>query len=67
MSDATIEKFPAARALDQHLTTPVDSPADHSPNQQQAERKLLRKLDWRIIPILWFLFLVSFFDRSNIG
>lgn len=31
------------------------------------ERKLLWKLDLRVIPILWFLFLVSFFDRSNIG
>ena len=31
------------------------------------EKKLLRKLDWRIIPALWFLFLVSFMDRSNIG
>lgn len=31
------------------------------------EKKLLRKLDLRVIPILWCLFLVSFFDRSNIG
>ncbi|KAE8356760.1 major facilitator superfamily domain-containing protein [Aspergillus coremiiformis] len=31
------------------------------------EKKLLRKLDWRIIPGLWLLFLVSFMDRSNIG
>lgn len=31
------------------------------------EKKLLRKLDWRVIPALWFLFLVSFMDRSNIG
>lgn len=31
------------------------------------EKKLLRKLDWRVIPALWFLFLVSFMDRSNIA
>ncbi|KAE8151332.1 vitamin H transporter [Aspergillus avenaceus] len=31
------------------------------------EKKLLRKLDWRVIPALWFLFLISFMDRSNIG
>ncbi|PYH91992.1 vitamin H transporter [Aspergillus ellipticus CBS 707.79] len=31
------------------------------------EKKLLRKIDWRVIPALWFLFLVSFMDRSNIG
>jgi hypothetical protein len=34
---------------------------------KELEKKLLRKLDIRIIPILWCLFLVSFFDRSNIG
>lgn len=42
----------------EHSKTPID-PA--------LEKKLLRKLDFRVIPILWFLFLVSFFDRSNIG
>lgn len=42
----------------EHSKTPID-PA--------LERKLVRKLDFRVIPILWFLFLVSFFDRSNIG
>ena len=34
---------------------------------ERTEKKLLNKLDFRIIPALWFLFLVSFFDRSNIG
>ncbi|PLB44216.1 vitamin H transporter [Aspergillus steynii IBT 23096] len=33
----------------------------------ELEKKLLRKLDWRVIPALWFLFLISFMDRSNIG
>ncbi|KAI9735682.1 MAG: hypothetical protein M1834_001698 [Cirrosporium novae-zelandiae] len=31
------------------------------------EKRLLRKLDLRIIPVLWFLFLVSFVDRGNLG
>ncbi|KAF2097855.1 MFS general substrate transporter [Rhizodiscina lignyota] len=31
------------------------------------ERKILRKLDFGILPVLWFLFLVSFVDRGNIG
>jgi len=39
-------------------TTPID---------KALEKKLLRKLDLRVVPILWCLFLVSFFDRSNIG
>jgi hypothetical protein len=29
------------------------------------EKKLLRKIDWRLIPALTFLFYLSFLDRSN--
>ncbi|KAJ4355059.1 hypothetical protein N0V95_003277 [Ascochyta clinopodiicola] len=32
-----------------------------------AERRLLRKLDLRILPVLWVLYLVNFIDRANIG
>ena len=32
-----------------------------------AESKLLRKVDLRLIPILWFLFMLAFLDRTNIG
>lgn len=31
------------------------------------ERKILRKIDFGILPVLWCLFLVSFVDRGNIG
>lgn len=27
------------------------------------EKKLLRKLDWHILPILWILYLCAFIDR----
>lgn len=30
-------------------------------------RKLLRKVDWRVLPILSFLYLLAFIDRSNLG
>jgi len=33
----------------------------------EIEKRLLRKLDFKMMPILWFLFLVSFIDRGNIG
>jgi len=33
----------------------------------QIEKRILRKLDFQVVPILFFLFLVSFVDRSNIG
>lgn len=30
-----------------------------------AERALLRKIDCRLIPILWFLFMLAFLDRTS--
>jgi hypothetical protein len=31
------------------------------------ERKLMRKIDWRLIPWLSLLYLLSFLDRTGIG
>ncbi|EKD15558.1 MFS transporter [Drepanopeziza brunnea f. sp. 'multigermtubi' MB_m1] len=33
----------------------------------QAERDLIKKVDWRILPCLWTLYLLGFLDRANIG
>lgn len=33
----------------------------------EAEKKLLRKLDYRVVPVLWFLYMLAFLDRTNIG
>ena len=33
----------------------------------RAEKKLLRKIDLHVVPILWLLFLLAFLDRTNIG
>lgn len=33
----------------------------------EAERKLVRKLDWHIIPTVWVLYTLSYLDRANIG
>jgi MFS family permease len=38
-----------------------------TPLPKAVERRILRKLDLTLIPILWFLFLVCFIDRGNIG
>lgn len=43
------------------MWTPVP-PFDHV-----AQRRLVRKLDIRILPVLWILYLVNFIDRANIG
>ncbi|KAK5173937.1 uncharacterized protein LTR77_002618 [Saxophila tyrrhenica] len=29
--------------------------------------KVLRKVDWRLLPVLSFLYLLAFLDRSNLG
>lgn len=40
---------------------------DEQPIDPVAEKKLLRKIDIHLIPILWLLFLCAFIDRINIG
>ncbi|BGO97348.1 putative High-affinity nicotinic acid transporter (putative) [Rhodotorula toruloides] len=33
----------------------------------EEEKRIVRKIDWRLMPLLWALFMLSFLDRSNIG
>lgn len=40
---------------------------EQEPIDPVAEKKLLRKIDLHLIPILWLLFLCAFIDRINIG
>ncbi|KAJ9258183.1 hypothetical protein DTO212C5_8757 [Paecilomyces variotii] len=54
------------------LESPAESrlserPFAGSSTDKSLEKKLLWKLDFRVIPALWFLFLISFIDRSNVG
>jgi hypothetical protein len=34
---------------------------------EAEEKRLVRKLDWKLLPILTVLYLLSFLDRSNLG
>ncbi|KAK5135190.1 hypothetical protein LTR08_005577 [Meristemomyces frigidus] len=43
------------RSVEQYAIDPV------------AEKKLLRKLDMRVVPMLWFLYMLAFLDRTNVG
>lgn len=44
------------------------SPSHHHIAVDPAlERRILRKLDFQVVPILCFLFFISFVDRGNIG
>lgn len=43
------------------------SQADSSPKQMTpAEKALVRKLDWMILPMLWFMYFLNFLDRAAI-
>lgn len=33
----------------------------------KRQKKLLRKIDWRLLPVLSLFYLISFMDRANIG
>ncbi|KAI5122100.1 hypothetical protein M0805_002222 [Coniferiporia weirii] len=41
--------------------------APGEPEVPEEERRLVRKLDWRILPISCLMYLFAFLDRSNLG
>lgn len=49
------------------IRSPTSSTHLSPPFDKAAERRLIRKLDLRILPVLWILYLVNFIDRANIG
>ncbi|KAF2084638.1 MFS general substrate transporter [Saccharata proteae CBS 121410] len=44
-----------------------DTTTHRPPFDPTVERRILRKLDFQFVPVLFCLFLVSFIDRGNIG
>jgi hypothetical protein len=36
-------------------------------NDPVEAKRILHKIDWRIIPLLQFLYMLTFLDRVNIG
>jgi len=50
-------------------TDPVSlaSDTDDIETSDINEKALLRKLDWRLLPAVGILYLLSFLDRSNVG
>ncbi|EKG16496.1 Major facilitator superfamily [Macrophomina phaseolina MS6] len=57
--EVTASEASTPRTASEHLP---DTPFD-----PQIERRILRKLDFKVVPLLCILFLVSFIDRSNIA
>lgn len=31
-----------------------------------AEKRLVRKIDWALMPILWIMYILNYVDRTNI-
>lgn len=53
--------------IDEKAPHEVETTQDVSTIDRALEKKVLRKLDLKVIPILCFLFFISFLDRGNIG
>lgn len=62
-------KEQSEKAVDVSAESQASSDHDlpQPPFDKNAEGMLLRKLDFKVLPILWLLYLVCFVDRSNIG
>lgn len=39
--------------------------AELSHLSEAEQKKIIRKIDWRVIPLLTFLYLIAFVDRTN--
>jgi len=38
-----------------------------SPESKEAERRVVRKLDMTLLPIVWVLYMFNYLDRNNIA
>lgn len=62
-----MSRSPDIEKLSQGSALKASSSIDSIFDSPQEERRLLRKVDWNILPIPTLLYLLSFLDRSNIG
>lgn len=46
---------------------PLMDPETNIETDPVEAKRILRKIDWRIIPLLQFLYMLTFLDRVNIG
>lgn len=55
----------------EHLETDVREkaglPTDFEPATKAEEEAVIRKLDWRLLPYVFLLYMFSVLDRSNLG
>lgn len=63
MTDKDLDQAMIEHASMDSKPTPLHMEEESQGLDPDAEKKLLRKLDWNLIPVLWILFLCAFIDR----
>jgi hypothetical protein len=51
----------------EHLDIPENGSIQDDPTDPIEAKRILRRIDWRLIPLLMFLYTLTFLDRVNIG
>ncbi|KAI8331198.1 major facilitator superfamily domain-containing protein [Chlamydoabsidia padenii] len=69
MSSKTHSSIKLTEEIRQRSSPPSAQPSLHEliPLDPQTERRLLHKLDWRIVPWIFLLYFLSVEDRVNVG
>lgn len=67
-SDTSLDVKPGETQIDDTSNVKESSALESAVEwDESATKKLIRKIDWRLIPFLALLYLLSFLDRTNIG
>lgn len=53
--------------LEQEVKELAGLPADFVPPTPEEEAAVIRKLDWRLLPYVFLLYMLAVLDRSNLG
>ncbi|KAI8173397.1 putative transporter [Colletotrichum sp. SAR 10_75] len=67
MSSTSEKDIKTQGVIDPSIEVEYVSDPERSGFDQAATKRLLRKMDWALIPFLALLYLLSFLDRTNIG
>lgn len=54
-------------AIEMELQEKTGLPADFVPPTPEEEARVIRKLDWRLLPFIFLLYMLAVLDRSNLG
>ena len=62
----TMEKAPGIKSSTDNSNSSNDDTFP-SPSDGEEEKALVRKIDLRLLPAIWLMYLLSYIDRTNIG